>query len=59
LKEKYKDIGQSSKSNKVNKKANDNFLIFSSLKTVNRFFKGFFIKGFDLFESLLGLVSGK
>ena len=28
-------------------------------RTVNRFLKGFFIKGFDLFESLLGLVSGK
>ena len=41
------------------KKANDNFLIFSSLKTVKRAFKGFFKAVFDLFISLLGLVSGK
>ena len=41
------------------KKANDNFLIFSSLKTVNSAFKGFFKIGFDLFEALLGFVSGK
>ena len=41
------------------KKANDNFLIFASLKTVNSAFKGFLKIVFDFFEALLGFVSGK
>ena len=47
------------KAMKYIKKARDNFLILSSLNTLNNCFNGFFKTFCDSFNSFLGLVSGK